>query len=285
MTEKMSIAALMIAIFAAAFSLSAQKITPVESDDEKPAQPQLHYYDKHGNPLDVPVLFLSELDTVKKVKSGPVYPLLNSVSVGVNFFDAVMMACGQNHQSYNLEAELSLWNWFAPVVEAGIGFADNHPKDGNFHYKGKPSFFAKVGFNYNFLYKSNPDYQVFAGFRAGYAGFRYDVTDITVESPYWGQTGGFDIFNQTGSAFYGEALAGIRVRLGGAFSMGWTFRYHFKMHVSQPSSSNVWFIPGYGTTGAINATFSLIYTMPLSRRTEPQLPVAVQGEILPTVGK
>lgn len=113
---------------------SKAKITPVESDDKRPPSPTLHYYDKHGDPLEEPVLFLAELDTVKKAQSKPVYPLLNSVSVGANFFDAVMLAAGQKHASFDLWADLSLHNWFFPVLEAGVGFADNQPDDGNFHY-------------------------------------------------------------------------------------------------------------------------------------------------------
>lgn len=262
----------------------AQTINPVENDDEKPRQPTLHFYDKHGEPLEEPVLFLADLDTVTKAKSGPVYPLLNSVSIGVNFFDAVMKLAGQNHQSYDIWADISLHNWFFPVIEAGIGFADSRPDDANFHYKGKASFYAKLGMNYNFLYKSNPDYQVFLGFRAAYAGFKYDVTDITVDVPYWDQTARFDILDQKGHAFYGEVLGGIKVKLYKALSMGWTVRYHFKWNVKQPSNSNVWFIPGYGTTGGLNATFSLVYTIPLSKKEvkeEPELP-----DVLPerTVG-
>lgn len=240
-------------------------IKPVESDDGKPAQPILHYFDKHGNPLKDPVLFLAELDTVKAAKSGPVYPLLNSVSVGANFFDAVMLACGQKHAGFDLWADLSLYNWFFPVVEVGAGYADNHPADGNFHYKSPLSLYWKLGFNYNFLYKSNPAYQAFIGLRAGFSHFSYDVTDITVTSPYWQQSQGFDLLGQTASVFYGEALAGIKVKLVGNLSMGWNIRVHFKMHTHTKSSSNPWYVPGYGTSGILGATFSLIYTLPLHK--------------------
>ena len=55
---------------ASATAASAQKkITPVDTDPTKPPQPVLHYYDKHGNPLEEPVLFLADLDTVTNVKS------------------------------------------------------------------------------------------------------------------------------------------------------------------------------------------------------------------------
>lgn len=240
-------------------------ITPVESDDHKPEAPVLHYYDRHGNPLQQPVRFLTELDTVKKVYSGPVYPLLNGVSVGFNFFDAILMAAGQKYGGFDIWADLSLHNWFFPVIEAGAGFASSTPQDGNFTYTGKPSFYAKIGLNYNFLYKSNPDYQVFLGLRGGFSHFRYDITDITINSPYWDQSNRFSLMDQKATALYGEVLGGIKVKIYKNFSMGWTFRYHFKFHTSGGSNSSPWYIPGYGASSPIAATFSLIYTIPFHR--------------------
>lgn len=260
---------LMAVMMVGIFTLSAQKkITPVDNDPTKPVQPTLHYYDKHGNPLKEPVLFLAELDTVTKVNSGPVYPLLQSVSFGVNFFDAIMKLAGQTHQSYDIWASLSLHNWFEPIVELGIGFCDNKPEEGNFHYKGKPSFYGKIGINYNFLYKSNPDYQVFLGLRGGYSTFTYDITDITINSSYWDQTNQFSLLNQKAHALYGEVLGGIKVLLWRNISMGWSFRYRLKFSVSDAANSSPWFIPGCGAGSAVTASFSLIYTLPLHKDTK-----------------
>ena len=239
-----------------------KKITPVDNDPYKPAQPTLHYYDKHGNPLDEPVLFMAELDTVTSVKPRPVYPLLYSANLGFNFFDGIMSLFGQTFSSYDLQASLSLHNWFEPIIELGVGFADNHPEDKNFRYKSKPSFYGKLGINYNFMYKSNPDYQVYLGLRFGYSSFNYEITDVTINSNYWGQSNQFSILNQHSSSFYGQALAGIKVKIWKWFSLGWNIRYGFKMKQSDGSNSKPWFVPGYGT-GALSASFSLIYTIPI----------------------
>lgn len=260
------IASAVAAILTFAIPVSAQKkITPVDNDPKKPRQPVLHYYDKHGNPLEEPVLFLADLDTVKKAGPQPVYPLLQSVIVGANFFDAVMLIAGQKHASIDLWAELSLHNWVQPVIEAGIGFADSNPEDGNYHYKGKPSFYTKIGVNYNFLYKSDPAYQFHLGLRGGWSAFRYDITDITINSDYWHQTNSFSISKQKAHALYGEVLAGLKVKIWNNFSMGWDFRYRFKFKSSNGSNSTPWFIPGYGASSPISASFSVIYTIPLSR--------------------
>ena len=243
-----------------------KKITPVDDDPTKPRQPVLHYYDKHGNPLEEPVLFIADLDTAERAGPKPVYPLLHSVSVGANFFDGVMMLAGQKHASFDVWAELSLHNWIQPVVELGVGYADSRPEEGNFHYKGKPSFYGKLGLNYNFLYKSNPDYQIHVGFRGGYSSFRYDITDITINSSYWGQSNTFSIMNQKAHALYGEVVGGIKVNIWKNIGMGWDFRYRFKFKTSNGSNSSPWFIPGYGTNSPLSASFSLIYTLPLNKK-------------------
>lgn len=263
-----------ILVIAGISTALAQKITPVDSDPDKPKQPTLHYYDKHGNPLQEPVLFLAELDTVTKVRPGPLYPLLYSANVGFNFFDGIMLLAGQKHASFDLSASLSLHNWFEPIIECGIGYADNKPEQGNFRYKNKPSFYGKIGLNYNFLYNSNPDYQVFLGLRGGFSHFKYDLTDITISSDYWGQTNNFSILNQSASAFYGQVLVGLKVKIWKWFSLGWNLRYGFMIKSPKASDSNPWFVPGYGT-GALSASFSLYGTIPIhTQKKERTLPLS-----------
>lgn len=256
---------LICVLFSVGIVKAQKKITPVDNDREKPTQPTLHYYDKHGNPLEEPVLFMAELDTVKSVRPKPVYPLLYSASVGFNFFDGVMAIFGQSFQSYDVQASVSLHNWFEPVMEFGLGFADSHPEGSNFRYKNKPSFYGKLGINYNFMYKSNPDYQVYLGLRVGYTNFKYDITDITINSDYWGQSNNFSIMNQHSSAFYGQALAGLKVKIWKWISLGWNIRYGFKFNNPKAPNSVPWFIPGFGT-GPLSATFSVIYTLPLNTK-------------------
>ncbi|MCH5229861.1 MAG: hypothetical protein J1F12_07720 [Muribaculaceae bacterium] len=247
-----------------------KKITPVDNDPNKPAQPTLHYYDKHGNPLDEPVLFMSELDTVVSIKPKPVYPLLYSASLGFNFFDGVMKLFGQSFASYDIQASVSLHNWFEPVVELGLGSADHHTENSNYRYKTSPSFYGKIGINYNFMYKSNPDYQVYLGIRGGFSSYKYEIEDVTINSDYWGQSNKFSILNQSGNSFYGQTLAGIKVKIWKWFSLGWNIRYGFKIKESHSANSIPWFVPGYGT-GALSASFSLIYTMPIhtKKKEEP----------------
>lgn len=239
--------------------------TPVDVDDNKP-RTVLHYYDKHGNPLEQPVMFLATLDTVTKAKSKPVYPLYNGINVGVNFGDLIFQAFGQKYGSYDVWANVSIHNWIFPTVEAGLGFANDTPDHQNFTYKVSPSFYAKIGLNYNFLYKSNPDYQVFLGLRAGFSHFTYDVTDIHIDSEYWDESQTLQLKGLRATSFYGEALAGLQVKIVGGFSLGWNVRWRFNFHTSSDGANKPWFIPGYGGSSPFSVAVSAIWTIPAAQK-------------------
>lgn len=256
-------------------SAAAQReVTPVESDDKKPRTPTLHYYDKHGNPLDEPVLFLATLDTVdtKKSSAAPVYPRLHALDFGVNFMDGILAIAGQKYGGADIWASLSMWNWLFPTVELGLAGAHNTPEGLNYTYKGSPAFYAKIGADYNFLYKSNPQYRILLGLRAGFSSFSWSLADVTVSDPYWGQTARFDITGQSATALYGELLAGIRVNIWRRLSLGWTFRYRFMFTCSDGSLSRPWYVPGFGARdNHFGATLSLIYTLPLADKKSPDV--------------
>ena len=240
-------------------------ITPVESDDEAPPQPTLHYYDKHGEKLETPVLYLAELDTASTVRPKSPYPLYNGVTVGVNFADAIMKIAGQKHMSYDLSAMVSLHNWFFPVLEAGIGWGNYSDNNDLYKVKAYPTMYGKVGINYNFLYKSNPDYMAYLGLRFGVAQCKWDKTDIrytneegeTVYSP--------NEMNQRCTSTYGEVLAGLKVKIVGEFSLGWNVRYRLGLHSSGGMSP--WFVPGFGT-GPIGFSFCGYWTFGGKRKKE-----------------
>lgn len=242
--------------------------TPVDIDDNKPVT-VLHYYDKHGDPLEEPVLFLATLDTVQNVKSGPVYPLYNGMNFGVNFGDLIFMAFGQRYGSFDAWANISLHNWIFPTVELGLGYANDTPARQNYTYRTSPSLYAKIGVNYNFLYKSNPDYQVFLGVRAGFSRFSYSLTDVTVSTDFWNETQHTSIRGLHSTSLYGEALAGLQVKIAGNFSLGWSARWHFLFHASKDRENKPWFIPGYGGSAPFAISVSAIWTIGRKEAVKP----------------
>lgn len=245
------------------------KMTPVDVDDNKP-RVIMHYYDQHGDPLDEPVMFLATLDTVTKVKSKPLYPLYNGINVGVNFGDLIFMAFGQKHANFDAWANVSLFNWFFPTLECGLGYINDTPDKSNYTVRTAPSFYAKLGFNYNFLYKSNPDYQLFLGFRAGFSSFKYDINNVAIDDPYWDESQNLNLKGLRSTSLYGEVLAGIQVKIVSHFSLGWSARWHFKFKESADRGNKPVFVPGYGTSSPFTFSMSAIWTIPSRKKVEAE---------------
>lgn len=198
---------------------------------------------------------------------GNVYPLFHAVTVGVDLWDPLMRIFNQEYGLAGIWAELSLHNRYNPIVEFGLGSAANTPEDMNFTYKSPVAPYFKIGCNYNFLYNSNPDYQIYAGLRYGITRFSYDVTNVTVKNEYWNDNTTFNLPTQHSTTGYFEVLAGIKVKVADHWSLGWTVKYHNILHSSKAPYGNAWYIPGYGTRGSwLGASLSLMYTIPLNKK-------------------
>lgn len=202
-------------------------------------------------------------DSLKRVY--PRYPMLTQAIFGVNVGDALLMAFGQKYASFGVSATLNMWNRLQPEVEMGVGFANNTPDDMNFTYKGKLAPYLKLGVNYNFTFKNDPKYQVYAGVRLGFSTFKFDVTDVTYTDHYWGESVPFTLTGQSSHALWGEFLAGLRVQLWRSLAVGWQARYHGLFSEKKNPQAKPWFIPGYGARDkSFTFTLSVYYTLPLS---------------------
>lgn len=218
---------------------------------------------------------------IKKEIPKMVYPLLNSVTVGVDLWDPLMRAFGTSYGLIGFSGQLNMHNRYLPTVEVGLGNADYNPENNNYRYKSSMAPYFKIGADYNFLYNSNPDYFFYGGFRIGFTSFNYDVTDITLGDNYWDTSTGMTIPRQRASATYVEFLLGLRVMLFKNLSMGWSVRLHNLMHSSKNEYGEPWYIPGMGTRGSkIGASFSIFYTIPLKKKAAPvvdDLPPSVEA--------
>lgn len=199
------------------------------------------------------------------------YPLLHSVSVSVDIWDAAMRLFGQDYGLTGFSAELNLHNRYIPVFEAGVGTASHKPSGGGYDYRSPVSPYFRIGANYNFLYNSNPDYLLVAGLRYGFSPFRWEVRDVTVDSPYWDETATFNIPSQSSTAGWLEVCFGLRVKLWGPVSAGWMLKYHSILHCTTTAYGQPYYIPGYGSrNGALTGAFYITYTLPLRKKKAPE---------------
>lgn len=193
------------------------------------------------------------------------YPLLHSATVSLDLFTPAMRVFGTKYGLGEVAAEINLYNRYIPVLEFGLGQAENTPDDNNYTYKSAISPFFRIGMNYNFFYGSNPDYMLMIGLRYGFSPFKFEVTDISQQGGYWNEPMTYNIPSQSVTAGYLQLLLALRVRIFDNFSMGWSIRYQSIMHESATPHGKAWYIPGFGARNrSLNATFSLSYTIPLS---------------------
>lgn len=252
----------------------APTVTDGHQKSETPARPAsvIEYEGPDGKVILIDTVAGTEyvdsaaLEEAAKPK-GRIYPLMQSVTVGVNIWDPLMRCFGQHYGLADAWVELSLHNWIKPTFEFGLGAADNTPANGNFSYHSPTAPYFKIGANYNFLYNSNPAYQFMAGLRYGFTSFHFDINNVTVAPGYWDEPTSFDIPRQTSTVGFGEFLLGLKVQIYKNISMGWSLKYHFIFHESKTPNGQPWYIPGYGTRGsAITGAFSIMYTLPLNKK-------------------
>lgn len=232
--------------------------------------------DDRGNIVMVDTISGKEyIDSTAIVQKNKItYPLLHEVTAGLNFWDPLMRCFGQKYGGAEIWGELSLHNRFKPVVEIGFGTADYTPEDGNYTYKSSVAPYFRLGMNYNFMYKSKPDYQFYAGLRYGFTSFSYEITDIRPVSDYWQEGYTFNIPSQSSTVGFMDIVLGIRVKIHNRISMGWAFKYHTILHESKNTYGEPWYIPGFGTrTSSIGGSISVMYTLPLGKKAEPEVEI------------
>lgn len=263
----------LVAVTVAAQEKNERKVTPVKPATNKVLTPP------KGTDEEVIQRYLSGDSAqarAKEVKDSlariyPHYPKLTELSLGFNFGDAVFMAFGQKYSSFDLSATLNMWNRFQPVVVMGLGRAKETPQDMNFTYTGKLSPYFKLGANYNFLFKNEPRYQLYAGVRLGYSSFKYDITNVDINNPYWGEYGiNYEMRDVSSNALWGEFLLGLKVGIISNLALGWEVKFHGIFKEKNIDSGKPWYIPGYGArNGKWAFGISLYYTIPLNRNHWP----------------
>ena len=270
-----------------------RRVTPVESPDElkmvnkeelKKIKQQAVAKFMRTDSLTLDSL---RRDSIEKVTKKVKRPTLMDISAGVDIWEPLMRAFGQDYGGGGLWVSLNIKNRFIPIAEFGLGYANATPDDGNFTYKTNLAFYGRIGMNYNFLASKDPRYQLFAGLRFAGSSFSYDITNVRVGNGYWGESSSrFDILDQKSSAVWGEFVLGIKVELFRNFCMGWTVRYNFPFSIKDTPNSRPWYIPGYGTrNNHLNVSLSLAYTIPLhkERKEKAETPVITPEDMIQPV--
>lgn len=283
MRNFLNIIIIVLTLTVSSVGLAQRRVTPVTTPvptksvkkDEPKEMDRTHVVeqiDANGNTILVDTLtgkeFVDTLQVVKLPKN--IYPLLNSVTAGVNIFDPFARLLGQQFGGVDFWGEISLHNRFFPRFVLGMGQSDITPDGMNYTFKSPLAPYFKIGCGYNAFYNSNPDYQFVIGLIYGFSPFKYEVTDVTVDEGYWQDPSHFSIPSRNYSAGWLEITFGLRVKAVGPWSLGWEFKYHSILHEGKAPEGRPMYIPGYGKRStALTVGFSVMYTIPFKDGNKP----------------
>ncbi len=243
------------------------------------------YTDDQGKTIMVDTVTGTEWvdSTMLPKKPKMLYPKIYEVSVGLNIWDPVMRVFGQDYGIGGVDVRLNMHNRYIPTLEVGLGQASHTADEYGYTYRSPLAPYAKVGIDYNFLFNSDPAYQLYGGLRYGFSPFKYEVTGATDPGTYWGDKTTFEIPSQSASAGWLEVVLGLRVRLWGNISAGWALRYHSILHQSHPVGGDPWYIPGYGTTSSpLSGSITISYTIPLGHKRSSKIDEITDDDDLAT---
>lgn len=195
-------------------------------------------------------------DTVKYL-----HPKFNGITIGADLFSPVANLIGQKYGNYEMSIDAGFYNRFYPVYEFGLSYANETPDGANYTYKVMPSFYNRIGLNYNILYNKDIPGLLFVGLRYGLSIANYEVTNITTSAPYWEETlTNLSIPKTTSIAHWGELLLGLQVKLYKGLMMGWSVRYKLLFAASQKGNATQWMIPGFGKSNSpLGFNFTINY--------------------------
>lgn len=194
------------------------------------------------------------------------YPFFNGVMVGVNLVDPIFRIFGQRFGGYEAIIEANLHNRFFPELSFGIG--DAHAKtDKDIIYDTKPSFFGRIGMNYNFRYNSESPNFLIVGLRYGFSSYKADISNLYYSNGYWEQSGPYSLMNQKFNTHWIEIGAGIRVKVFKNLYMGWMVYFKPLLKEGDTKEARPWYIPGYGANDtSFGLTYNIYYRLPFKHR-------------------
>ena len=180
----------------------------------------------------------------KKIVKPTKIPLYQGVTVGV---EVLQPALGLLSKQSGLSGkiDLNLRNNYFPTLEIGHAVLDRTAENGTQGLANGTYF--KLGVNKALTsFGTHAENQFFAGAHYGLSSFQYQVKQLNWADSYWNSSLPSNMPNQWGLAGWFELVVGVRVDIGGPFSMGWTGQYKTPLHVSKGDMGFPPLIPGYG---------------------------------------
>ncbi len=200
------------------------------------------------------------------------YPLLNGLDVGIDILGPATKILGSDNYSMEAFADLDIKHRFFPTVELGYGRSSTS-NDYDTHYSSKTPY-ARLGADYNVLYKKRHGNMLLVGFRYGFGTTTYDVSTSADSSsasltnltdPIWGDNSTYSHDGMKATMHWIELCAGVRVNVSGSIYMTWNVRLKYKLSASVSEYGDPYYVGGYGRykSNVFGLTYSIVYRLPV----------------------
>ncbi len=183
--------------------------------------------------------------------------IYQGMNIKLDLANTILEAATSKGKILSFEAawNIRLKQRFYPTLEGGYVKADAYAGGGE--QKGEGGFF-RVGMDINGL-KKHPERlnALLVGIRVGTGMQNYDLTGVTVNSPYWNGEQKLDFYNQFRADCWGEVVAGCQVQVWEGLQMGWFVRLKI-LFTRKASDEEVmpYYIPGFGYRDDTNWGFN-----------------------------
>ena len=204
----------------------------------------------------------SKREALNRLLGNRSVPLLAGVSVSVNLAGAFLNTFTSSG-TYEGALRLNFRNKYFPIVELGIGAANQTSETTQLHYTTRAPF-GRIGLDYNLKRDKRSTNRVFVGARYGFSAFNYDLSGTPVQDTHWKTEAPFQFNNISDNAHWGELVFGLETSIWKFIHLGWSLRYQVRLYEHNTNIGSAWHVPGFGRNSEnshFSGTFQLIFDL------------------------
>ena len=186
-------------------------------------------------------------------------PFYRGVAVSFDLVGAAEKTLGSYGQ-YEGAVRVNLKDKYFPIIELGLGTADEEDVSTRLHYKTSAPY-GRIGIDFNVIKNKHDDYRLYVGGRYAFTSFKYDIFSPGLTDPVWGDHVDYNYPDNKGTYHWLEFVGGIDAKIWKFFRLGWTVRYKRRLFHTEQEIGEPWYVPGFGKVSNSNlgATFNIIF--------------------------
>lgn len=171
--------------------------------------------------------------------------LYQGFDLGVELYDPISQLF-QDSYGYSFQADVDLWHKYIPTITIGYN-TYTEEADNGISFSGN-GYYTKIGINKPIAkYMGSTQTCIFTGLHLGYTSFNYSFENVIPQNPgYWNTTKSTNYNDEKASCTWLEIPIGVKFKITGPISLGWTVIYKRKIDLSDGINSSPAYIPGFG---------------------------------------